>query len=53
MRARKRVQRHLGEEADGDVSVARARGSYLFDTRGKRYVDFVMGWCAAGVDIRK
>ena len=45
MRARKRVQRHFGEEGDGDVSVARAKGSYLFDTRGKRYVDFVMGWC--------
>ena len=42
MRARKRGQRHLAEEADGDVSVARARGSYLFDTRGKRYVDFVL-----------
>ena len=43
--ARKRVQRHLGEEGDGDLHVARAAGSYLFDTRGKRYVDFVMGWC--------
>ena len=35
MRARKRVQRHFGEEGGGDVSVARAKGSYLFDTRGK------------------
>jgi acetylornithine/succinyldiaminopimelate/putrescine aminotransferase len=42
---RKRGQRHLGEQGDGDVYVARAAGSYLFDTRGKRYVDFVMGWC--------
>ncbi|MDB4875263.1 MAG: argD [Gemmatimonadetes bacterium] len=45
MPARKRGQRHLGEQGDGDLSVARAAGSYLFDTRGKRYVDFVMGWC--------
>jgi acetylornithine/succinyldiaminopimelate/putrescine aminotransferase len=43
--ARKRGQRHLGEQGDGDFYVARAAGSYLFDTRGKRYVDFVMGWC--------
>ena len=45
MPARKRSQRHLGKQGDGDLSVARAAGSYLFDTRGKRYVDFVMGWC--------
>ena len=38
-------QRHLGEQGDGDLYVARAAGSYLFDTRGKRYVDFVTGWC--------
>ena len=45
MPARKRRQRHLAEEGDGDLYVARAAGSYVFDTRGKRYVDFVMGWC--------
>jgi acetylornithine/succinyldiaminopimelate/putrescine aminotransferase len=43
--ARKRGARHLGGQGDGDLYVARAAGSYLFDTRGKRYVDFVMGWC--------
>jgi acetylornithine/succinyldiaminopimelate/putrescine aminotransferase len=43
--ARKRGQHHLGEQGDGDLYVARAAGSHLFDTRGKRYVDFVMGWC--------
>jgi len=42
---RKRGQRHLGEQGDGDLYVARAAGSHLFDTRGRRYVDFVMGWC--------
>ena len=45
MAASKRGQRHLGEQGDGDLYVARGKGSYLFDTRGKRYVDFVMGWC--------
>jgi acetylornithine/succinyldiaminopimelate/putrescine aminotransferase len=43
--ARKAGKRHLGEQGDGDLRVARASGSYLFDTRGRRYVDFVMGWC--------
>ena len=41
MPARKRGQRHLGEQGDGDFYVVRAAGSYLFDTRGRRYVDFV------------
>ena len=45
MSARKRGARHLAEQGDGDLYIARAAGSYLFDTRGKRYVDFVMGWC--------
>ena len=45
MPPRKRGQRHLGEQGDDEFSVARGKGSYLFDTRGKRYVDFVMGWC--------
>ncbi|HEX8850649.1 MAG TPA: aspartate aminotransferase family protein [Gemmatimonadaceae bacterium] len=45
MPGRKRGQRHLGEQGDGDLYVARAAGSHLFDTRGRRYVDFVMGWC--------
>jgi acetylornithine/succinyldiaminopimelate/putrescine aminotransferase len=43
--AKKRRQQHLGEQGNGDFHVARAAGSYLYDTRGKRYVDFVMGWC--------
>ena len=28
-----------------DLQVARAHGSHLYDQRGKRYVDFNMGWC--------
>ena len=30
---------------DADIEVARARGNYVYDTRGRRYIDFVMGWC--------
>jgi acetylornithine/succinyldiaminopimelate/putrescine aminotransferase len=45
MPARKRSQRHLGEQGDDELTVARTKGSFLFDTRGKRYIDFVMGWC--------
>ena len=37
---------HLArEEEDSGVRVARSRGSYVFDTRGRKYVDFLAGWC--------
>jgi len=28
-----------------DIEVARARGSYVYDARGRKYIDFMMGWC--------
>src|SRR5258706_13775072 len=28
-----------------DLQIARSSGSFLFDARGRRYIDFVMGWC--------
>ena len=29
--------------------VSGADGSYLFDKRGKKYIDFVMGWCVGNI----
>jgi acetylornithine/succinyldiaminopimelate/putrescine aminotransferase len=30
---------------NADIEVARARGNYLYDARGRKYIDFIMGWC--------
>ena len=30
---------------NADIEVARTRGSYLYDARGRKYIDFLMGWC--------
>ena len=30
---------------NADIEVARARGNYLYDARGRKYIDFMMGWC--------
>jgi acetylornithine/succinyldiaminopimelate/putrescine aminotransferase len=30
---------------NADIEVARARGSYVYDARGRKYIDFIMGWC--------
>ena len=27
-----------------DIEVARARGNNAFDARGRKYIDFIMGW---------
>jgi acetylornithine/succinyldiaminopimelate/putrescine aminotransferase len=28
-----------------DIEITSAKGSYLYDSEGKRYIDFIMGWC--------
>lgn len=32
-------------EGDAEIEVARARGNYIYDSRGRKYIDFMMGWC--------
>jgi adenosylmethionine-8-amino-7-oxononanoate aminotransferase len=28
-----------------DIEITRTKGSYLYDSAGKEYIDFIMGWC--------
>ena len=42
-RPRKRFLVQSGGVAD--IEVARARGNYVYDARGRKYIDFIMGWC--------
>ena len=28
-----------------DIEVGRARDNFVYDTRGRKYIDFIMGWC--------
>ena len=37
--------KYLGMSEEPAVQVRRARGDFVYDNRGKRYIDFVMGWC--------
>ena len=30
---------------NADIEVAHARGNYLYDSRRRKYIDFMMGWC--------
>ncbi len=38
-------RKFLGREDSGELEVAKVDGSVVTDTRGKKYIDFVMGWC--------
>ncbi|MDB5728558.1 MAG: argD [Noviherbaspirillum sp.] len=35
----------LARDSPEDLQVARSEGSFVFDDKGKKYVDFMMGWC--------
>jgi adenosylmethionine-8-amino-7-oxononanoate aminotransferase len=39
-------RKYLGRESDAqDLQVARTKGAFVYDARGKRYIDFLSGWC--------
>jgi adenosylmethionine-8-amino-7-oxononanoate aminotransferase len=46
MNLKQRDRKFLARESDPeDVEVARTAGNFIFDTRGRKYIDFLAGWC--------
>lgn len=41
----RRPDSYVAGQGDIGLEVTRSSGSYVYDKRGKRYIDFVMGWC--------
>ena len=39
----------LQDSSAEDLYVSRSQGSLLFDERGRRYIDFTMGWCVGNL----
>ena len=37
--------KYLGMSETPAIEVKRAQGDFVYDSRGKKYIDFVMGWC--------
>ena len=37
--------KYLGMSETPAIQVKRAQGDFVYDSRGKKYIDFVMGWC--------
>jgi len=43
------ADRYLGREADPELEITRAAGSYVFNARGRKYIDFLSGWCVGNL----
>jgi 4-aminobutyrate aminotransferase-like enzyme len=52
MPARRREPRILAREYPAELQVAATNGSIITDSRGKKYIDFVMGWCVGNFGWR-
>lgn len=52
-------EKYLGRGSDPqNIEVVKAKGSYVYDAKGKRFIDFTMGWCVGNLgwgndEIRK
>src|SRR4051812_29979708 len=46
MRTQEEEKKYLGKEPEPDeIEIVKQNGSYIYDSHGKKYIDFVMGWC--------
>jgi acetylornithine/succinyldiaminopimelate/putrescine aminotransferase len=43
------MKRHLADYGSAPVDFVRGEGSWVFDKRGKKYLDFQTGWCVGTV----
>jgi 4-aminobutyrate aminotransferase-like enzyme len=52
MPTRRREPRVLARELPAELQVATTNGSIVTDSRGRKYIDFVMGWCVGNFGWR-
>ena len=45
MPATRQEKKYLGSSETPELQVSRAQGSHVFDAKGRKYIDLVMGWC--------
>ncbi|MBI5621042.1 aspartate aminotransferase family protein [Candidatus Gottesmanbacteria bacterium] len=50
MRFTQQDQKYIGRDVPAiSIEITGAQGSYLYDSTGRRYIDFVMGWCVGNI----
>jgi adenosylmethionine-8-amino-7-oxononanoate aminotransferase len=45
MNVRSAERRYLARDLEPELEIARTAGSFLFEAAGRKYMDFMMGWC--------
>jgi 4-aminobutyrate aminotransferase-like enzyme len=43
------VRRYVVTDRDPELQITKSAGSYVFDERGRRYIDFLTGWCVGNL----
>ncbi len=38
-------RKFIGRDTEPEIEITKQEGSYVYATHGKKYIDFVMGWC--------
>ncbi len=50
MNTKEADKKYLGRDgAPKELEVARSQGNYVYDSKGRKYIDFYMGWCVGNV----
>lgn len=50
MNTRKKDEMYLGRDIPAkNIEIRKSKGNYLYDSNGKKYVDFLMGWCVGNL----
>ena len=49
MKRKATEKRVLGREDPAEIVIKRAEGSFVYNHRGRKHVDFVMGWCVGNL----
>lgn len=42
-------RRFLGRDLTAELEIRKSSGNFVFDEKGKKYIDFVMGWCVGNL----
>src|SRR4051812_48737719 len=49
MRAKATARKFLADDVQDALEITRAEGNFLFDSKGRKYIDFVAGWCVGNL----
>ena len=50
MNTQQKDRKYVGRDVIADdVEIAKSDGSFLYDPKGRNYIDFLMGWCVGNI----